>query len=433
MANLSTNVLVIGKSGVGKSSLLNYLFKKQIQETGTGEPVTEKGIFPFDYQYNDSFKICIYDTWGLEPDNIRDWKKLIMDEVEEHDKQHVSEWFNTIIFCLSANSDRVEDFEADIIKALVKENNQMVIVITHCQNENDERSIIMKKRVLALTCVKDNQVVFVSNVEKKLIGKKVTKFGREKIFTVIVRNLWDSLKVKVPYNIKKQLIDNFDSKKKEFETEINKKWLLFQRDKNLTEFEKKVNNDFATFLSNEMDDINKKFSEAMDYYNELSLQYAEIGLLDKEKIMSNPTVHFDALKEFKSEVETQVSIIREKLGDIITLLKSDVSKQVLKEFGVAIKKYFSSSKEIKETLIKTINDYMKNTRGMMISQIETVQKQLELVNVERIGDIIRGRDNYGKDPSERFDDWQVWCWKKFFIKLYLWCKCRKNWDRRTVY
>ena len=197
MANLSTNVLVIGKSGVGKSSLLNYLFKKQIQETGTGEPVTEKGIFPFDYQYNDSFKICIYDTWGLEPDNIRDWKKLIMDEVEEHDKQHVSEWFNTIIFCLSANSDRVEDFEADIIKALVKENNQMVIVITHCQNENDERSIIMKKRVLALTCVKDNQVVFVSNVEKKLIGKKVTKFGREKIFTVIVRNLWDSLKVKV--------------------------------------------------------------------------------------------------------------------------------------------------------------------------------------------------------------------------------------------
>ena len=37
----STNVLIIGKSGVGKSSLLNYLFGKELQAVGVGAPVTK--------------------------------------------------------------------------------------------------------------------------------------------------------------------------------------------------------------------------------------------------------------------------------------------------------------------------------------------------------------------------------------------------------
>ena len=32
--NESTNVLIIGKSGVGKSSLVNYLFGKELQPVG---------------------------------------------------------------------------------------------------------------------------------------------------------------------------------------------------------------------------------------------------------------------------------------------------------------------------------------------------------------------------------------------------------------
>lgn len=385
MNQLSTNVLIIGRSGVGKSSLLNYLFNKEIQKTGTGKPTTAKGVFPFDYQYDENFKICIYDTWGLEPDKSGDWEKLIIDEVAKHDKQHVSEWFNTIIYCLSANSDRVEDFEVKIIKSLVDTNNQMVIAITHCERNNDPRADVMRKSVISLAGVKQEQVVLVSNVEKKLIGKSVEKFGREEVFTVIIRNLWESLKEKVPFNIKQQMDNAFSEERKKFHNTISNQWFLFQRDKKLDEFEKNVNEEFSKFISKEMDNINSRFIEAMDYYNALSKQYMEIGLINKESIMNMPEMHFEALKEFKKEVEEQVQAIRDNLGDIVTLLNEDISKEFLQKFCMAIKKYFSSSKEIKESLNRTVDNYFSNAENITYIQIEKIKEQLQKINIEQIG------------------------------------------------
>ena len=38
------NIVVLGQAGAGKSSLINYLFGKNIRETGTGKPVTLRGF-----------------------------------------------------------------------------------------------------------------------------------------------------------------------------------------------------------------------------------------------------------------------------------------------------------------------------------------------------------------------------------------------------
>ena len=40
---IKTNILIAGKSGVGKSSLLNYIFGEEVAETGAGKPVTAEG------------------------------------------------------------------------------------------------------------------------------------------------------------------------------------------------------------------------------------------------------------------------------------------------------------------------------------------------------------------------------------------------------
>ena len=58
------NLIISGKTGVGKSTLLNAAFREDLAATGVGEPVT-----PEIRMYQDSKKqypLRIYDTMGLE-------------------------------------------------------------------------------------------------------------------------------------------------------------------------------------------------------------------------------------------------------------------------------------------------------------------------------------------------------------------------------
>ena len=43
--NFRCNVLIMGKTGTGKSTLLNYICDANLAETGSGKPVTGEGIY----------------------------------------------------------------------------------------------------------------------------------------------------------------------------------------------------------------------------------------------------------------------------------------------------------------------------------------------------------------------------------------------------
>ena len=48
---IKTNILIAGKSGVGKSSLLNYIFGEEVSPTGAGKPVTAEGLHEYLFRY----------------------------------------------------------------------------------------------------------------------------------------------------------------------------------------------------------------------------------------------------------------------------------------------------------------------------------------------------------------------------------------------
>ena len=67
------NIMVLGKTGVGKSTLINNLFSEKIVETGIGRPVTQE-IKKIE---KEGFPLALYDVPGLELDGEHDVDNLL--------------------------------------------------------------------------------------------------------------------------------------------------------------------------------------------------------------------------------------------------------------------------------------------------------------------------------------------------------------------
>lgn len=120
------NILIIGKTGVGKSTLINAVFREPLAKTGVGEPVTQDIR---KYSKKD-FPLTVYDTPGLEIDGeqikrvTEDVSKLIDENIlNEKDQIHI------IWYCINHNSNRLEKPEEEWLKSLSSQHNIPVILV----------------------------------------------------------------------------------------------------------------------------------------------------------------------------------------------------------------------------------------------------------------------------------------------------------------
>ncbi len=131
------NMIVVGKTGVGKSTLLNACFGKKLAETGNGEPVTQE----IKCHQLPNYPLRIYDTVGLELGNADSCSEEINSLYDKMIKKgNLDDFIHVMWYCISSEGSRYEDFEITFIEKM-SEKLPVIVVLTKTQDKKNGKEL----------------------------------------------------------------------------------------------------------------------------------------------------------------------------------------------------------------------------------------------------------------------------------------------------
>jgi GTP-binding protein EngB required for normal cell division len=197
MESARYNIVFVGRTGVGKSALINYLFGAQVRDSGTGLPVTKRGFHRQDADIG-GVPSTIFDSWGLETAGADIWlKELELELSKRGTDKPVKKWFHTVVYCLQASSHRVEPFEIQILQKFRRENYRVIVTLTKADAVSKRALEILDSTIRSE--VEDGlRIIPVCSVEEETMTGRTARFGIQDLIGQIRRGFWESIMDRVP-------------------------------------------------------------------------------------------------------------------------------------------------------------------------------------------------------------------------------------------
>jgi uncharacterized protein (DUF697 family)/GTP-binding protein EngB required for normal cell division len=132
------NLVVVGGTGVGKSSLINRIFGHDAAKTGEGRPVT-KGMNKYEPK---NIPLVFFDTEGYEiakdgTGNRTNFETNIIPEIEKMNAGELKDQVHLVWYCISVTNHRVTEYDKSNIGYFVKHNMKTAVVFTQCDNDEE--------------------------------------------------------------------------------------------------------------------------------------------------------------------------------------------------------------------------------------------------------------------------------------------------------
>ncbi len=128
----NVNIVIAGKTGVGKSTLINAIFGEDIVETGVGKPVTQTTR---EYKSERVPGVSLFDTRGFELGCYRQTLSELKEFIQSRKTVNPAEHIHICWYCISDLGKRYEAEEISFIEELQKE---IPVILVFTQTISDD-------------------------------------------------------------------------------------------------------------------------------------------------------------------------------------------------------------------------------------------------------------------------------------------------------